>query len=74
MAARFDGKINIDIRDSESDWPPFEPPKAPEGAPDVVYVVLDDVGFSAMGCYGSGFERFYGSVASPAWTLSAGPR
>ena len=34
------------------DWDPFAPPKAPEGAPNVVYVVLDDVGFSAMSCYG----------------------
>ncbi len=31
------------------DWEPFEPPKAPEGAPSVVYIVLDDVGFSAHG-------------------------
>jgi arylsulfatase len=38
MAARFDGKINIDIRDPESDWTPFAPPKAPQGAPNVVYV------------------------------------
>ena len=47
MAARFNGNINIDIRDSESDWTPFEPPKAPDGVPDVVYIVLDDVGLSA---------------------------
>ena len=25
------GVINVDIRDSEPDWAPFEPPKAPEG-------------------------------------------
>jgi arylsulfatase A-like enzyme len=48
----FKGTINIDIRDSVPDWSPFEPAKAPEGAPNVVYIVLDDVGFSAMGCYG----------------------
>ena len=48
----FKGKINIDIRDSVPDWEPFEPPKAPEGAPSVLYIVLDDVGFSALGCYG----------------------
>ena len=48
----FKGTINVDIRDSVPDWTPFEPPKAPDGAPSVVYVVLDDVGFSAMGCYG----------------------
>jgi arylsulfatase A-like enzyme len=48
----FQGTINVDIRDSEPDWTPFEPPKAPDGAPSVVYIVLDDVGFSAMSCYG----------------------
>ena len=48
----FKGKVNVDIRDSVEDWDPFAPPKAPDGAPNVVYVVLDDVGFSAMSCYG----------------------
>jgi arylsulfatase len=28
MGARFKGKINVDIRDSEPDWSPFEPPRA----------------------------------------------
>ncbi len=49
MATRFNGKINIDVRDSEPDWAPFESPKAPEGAPNVVYIVPDDVGSSANG-------------------------
>ncbi len=52
MSKPFKGVVNVDIRDSTPDWAPFEPPKAPEGAPNVVYIVLDDVGFSAMGCYG----------------------
>ena len=52
----FGGVVNVDIRDSVPDWSPFEPPKAPEGAPNVVYIVLDDVGFSAMGCYGGPVE------------------
>ena len=52
MSTPFKGTINVDIRDSVPDWTPFEPPKAPDGAPSVVYVVLDDVGFSALGCYG----------------------
>ena len=56
MSVPFKGKINVDIRDSVPDWSPFEPPKAPEGAPNVVYVVLDDVGFSAMSCYGGPIE------------------
>jgi arylsulfatase len=56
LAADFDGTINVDIRDSKPDWSPFEPPKAPEGAPNVVYIVLDDVGFSAMSAYGGPIE------------------
>ena len=56
MGEPFKGTINIDIRDSAPDWTPFEPPKAPDGAPNVVYIVLDDVGFSAMSCYGGPIE------------------
>ena len=56
MGEPFKGTINVDIRDSVPDWTPFEPPKAPDGAPNVVYIVLDDVGFSAMGCYGGPIE------------------
>ena len=52
MSVPFKGKISVDIRDSVPDWSPFEPPRAPDGAPSVIYVVLDDVGFSAIGCYG----------------------
>ena len=36
MSEPFKGTINVDIRDSVPDWSPFEPPKAPEGAPSVV--------------------------------------
>ena len=56
MAGAFHGTINVDIRDSEPDWTPFESPRAPEGAPNVVMIVLDDVGFSAMDCYGGPIE------------------
>ncbi|SDS60749.1 arylsulfatase [Microterricola viridarii] len=52
MAAQFRGTVGIDIRDSEPDWTPFEPVKAPPGSPNVVYIVLDDVGYSAMSAYG----------------------
>jgi arylsulfatase A-like enzyme len=52
MGKPFKGIINVDIRDSVPDWSPFAAPQAPDGAPNVVYVVLDDVGFGALGCYG----------------------
>jgi len=56
MSEPFKGVINVDIRDSTPDWSPFEPPKAPDGAPNVIYIVLDDVGFSAMSSYGGPIE------------------
>ena len=56
MSEPFRGTIDVDIRDSVPDWAPFEPPKAPEGAANVVYIVLDDVGFSAMSSYGGPIE------------------
>jgi arylsulfatase A-like enzyme len=56
MARPFKGVVNIDIKDSVPDWAPYTQPTAPEGAPNVVYVVLDDVGFSAMEPYGGLIE------------------
>ena len=50
-ATEFGGRIGRDWRDSEPWWPPD--PSAPEGAPNVVLIVLDDVGFAQFGCYGS---------------------
>ncbi len=41
-------------RESTPWWPPT--PRAPEGAPNVVLVVLDDVGYAQLGCYGSDIE------------------
>ncbi|MEV5837185.1 arylsulfatase [Nocardia sp. NPDC052112] len=52
MAKPFRGVVNLDIRDSVPDWGPYAQPKAPPGAPNVLYIVLDDVGFGALGCYG----------------------
>ena len=56
LSKRFQGVVNLNIRDSVPDWTPFEAPQAPEGAPNVVYIVLDDVGFSAMSGYGGPIE------------------
>ena len=56
MAKTFKGTINIDIRDSIPDWEPYMQPVAPEGAPNVLYIVLDDTGFSAMEPWGGLIE------------------
>ena len=56
MSIPFKGVINIDIKDSTPDWSPYAQPVPPEGAPSVMYVVLDDVGFSALEPYGGLIE------------------
>ena len=47
----FGGVIGPSWRESTAWWPPE--PEAPEGAPNVLVVVLDDVGYAQLGCYGS---------------------
>jgi arylsulfatase len=56
MAKPFKGVVNIDIKDSVPDWGPYTQPIAPEGTPNVLYVVLDDVGYSAMQPFGGMIE------------------
>jgi arylsulfatase A-like enzyme len=48
---KFKGLIGRDWRDSEPWWP--TPPRPPDDAPNVMLIVLDDVGFAQLGCYGS---------------------
>ncbi len=56
-ASPFHGVIGDDWRESTPWWP--EPTTPPAGAPNVLLVVLDDVGFGQLGCYGS-------DIATPA--------
>ena len=49
----FAGAIGRTYQDSTPWWP--EPNRA-AGAPNVVFIVLDDVGFADLGCYGSEIE------------------
>jgi arylsulfatase len=49
----FDGKI----RDTHTDsTPSFAKRLTPSGAPNVVMIVLDDTGYSQLGCYGSSID------------------
>ena len=50
-SARFLGHIADTIGDSEPHWP--RAPEPPADAPNVLIMMLDDVGFADFGCYGS---------------------
>jgi arylsulfatase len=51
MTQHFEGVIGRDWRESTPWWPPE--PSPPENAPNVLLIVLDDVGYAQLGCYGS---------------------
>ncbi|ADU01013.1 arylsulfatase [Mycolicibacterium gilvum] len=52
MTTEFNGKIALDIRDSEPDWGPFAAPTAQPEAPNVLYLVWDDIGIATWDCFG----------------------
>jgi arylsulfatase A-like enzyme len=51
-AKRFKGVIKLDVRDSKPDWAPYTPAKAPEGAPNILFVLYDDTGLAAWSPFG----------------------
>ena len=53
----FQGTIGRTLAESREWWP--EPARAPAGAPNVVWILLDDVGFGASSAFGGG-------IATPA--------
>src|SRR6187399_2975391 len=50
----YQGTIGRTLADSKEWWP--EPAKAPAGAPNVVWILLDDVGFGASSTFGGGIS------------------
>src|SRR2546421_10652948 len=51
QGAAFPGVIGRTADESAPAWPAQV--RAREGAPNVVFIVLDDTGFGQLGCYGS---------------------
>lgn len=49
-APSFTGKTDIDVRESTPAWP--DPVKALAGAPNIVLILVDDVGFSTTSTFG----------------------
>ena len=56
MSKPWKGKIAVDIRESKPDWVPFTQPIAPEGAPNILFIVWDDVGYGTMDTFGGPVE------------------
>lgn len=56
-------RIGRTIADSTPHWP--SPPTPPAGTPNVLVILLDDVGFSDFGCYGS-------EISTPTFDALAG--
>jgi arylsulfatase len=56
MPKSFEGKIGLDIRDSTPDWQPYLPPRAPDGAPNVLFIAWDDLGYGTMDSFGGPVE------------------
>jgi len=50
----FPGRVAASFGESVPAWP--VPARAPSGAPNVVLIVLDDVGFAQIGCFGSDID------------------
>jgi arylsulfatase len=48
----YDGPVYEDAKDPAASFPPIEPLRPPAGAPNVLVVLLDDVGFGASSTFG----------------------
>ncbi len=57
----FGGTMGRTLRDSVADWTMIPGPKAPEGAPNVLLVLIDDAGFG-------GPDTFGGPLSTPTYT------
>ena len=52
MQYKYPGKVPLDARDAK--FPPINELRPPQGAPNVVVILLDDIGFGAPSTFGGG--------------------
>ncbi|HEU4545138.1 MAG TPA: sulfatase-like hydrolase/transferase, partial [Microlunatus sp.] len=52
------GLTTYDAKDPDTSFPPIEPVRPPQGAPNVLVVLIDDCGFGASSAFG-------GPIATP---------
>ncbi len=45
-------EIKLDVRESKADWAPYIRKKAPEGSPNILFILYDDTGLAAWSPYG----------------------
>jgi arylsulfatase len=50
----YQGQVGKTLADSKEWWP--DPIKAPQGAPNILWILLDDVGFGASSAFGGGIS------------------
>ena len=48
----FEGTLPYDAKDPDASFPAIEPLRPPAGAPNVLVILLDDVGFAASSAFG----------------------
>lgn len=69
MTADFPGRISEFASESMPHWP--QKPSAEEGAPNVIVMLVDDLGFSDLGPYGSEIETpNIDRLADTGWTFT----
>jgi hypothetical protein len=78
----YQGTVLYDARDPEAKFSPIKPVRPPEGAPNVLLILLDDVGFGASDAFGGPCKsptaeklsvaglRNYDTVSSPEQRLA----
>ena len=65
------GLTTYDAKDPDTKFPPIVPLRPPQGAPNVLIVLLDDVGFASSSAFGGpcqtpNFEKLAGNAPSEA--------